>query len=596
MLYVAALVLVASYPLTAMAAAQEPVEPVAQTEEEVATTPSTTVTSDPPKVSDPESPKLTYSFDEQTQKWNSEKWQYNPTTGSYEPTPAPIVVTPPAQISTSPESSYKTVDTTVTAYTDVQSTALSGNALISGNTAAGNALTGDASAVANVMNVVNSSVATGDNQKIVSFTKDIMGDVKGDIMLYPLILKAMLEAEANKAAGTAPSSTTINATTDVALNNTINLAATSGNAAVTDNTKAGDATSGSATAMANVINILNSLIAAQNSFIGTINIYGSLEGDILVAPDFLPQLLASNGSDKSTTTQKVSTQDTATIVNNISAVAESGAASVFGNTQGGNATTGVAESNVVLFNVTGHDIVAEDSLLVFINVLGKWVGLIIDAPQGATAAMLGTGVKKHEQYPPDLVVNSESKHGITNTIALSATSGDAVVAHNTQAGNATSGAAKTVANVANIMGSNISLSGWLKVLFINIHGDWWGDFGLDTAWGNTPAISVPEPTGPVQFIPAPQQPAAPAAQPQPQVIFVDSRRVSQSVTGVSTPSEEVAQGAVLSATDKKVPQGATAQRMVADMPVVRDYRLVIIAGSALLTGVSFMGLRRLLQS
>src|SRR5690606_11627566 len=118
--------------------------------------------------------------------------------------------------------------------------------------------------------------------------------------------------------------------------------------------------------------------------------------------DFIPQMLASNGGGGTST--QLSAQDTTTIVNNISAVAESGAASVFGNTNGGDATSGNAESNVVIFNVTGRQIVAENSMLVFVNVLGKWVGMIVDAPAGATAAMIGSGVQSNQAALPDLTV------------------------------------------------------------------------------------------------------------------------------------------------------------------------------------------------
>src|SRR5690606_18553547 len=134
--------------------------------------------------------------------------------------------------------------------------------------------------------------------------------------------------------------------------------------------------------------------------------------------------------------------------------------------------------------VSGHDIDAENSLQVFVNVLGQWVGMIVDAPQGATAAMIGSGVQGSDRYQPDLTITSESEHGITNTIAVSAVSCDAVASNNTNAGSATTGDAKAMVNVANVSGSQMSLGGWFGVLFINITGDWLGSFAIDTAYGN----------------------------------------------------------------------------------------------------------------
>jgi hypothetical protein len=363
-LYVSALVLVAGYPTAAMATSQEPVtypvESPASEQSDAQTLPQ-------------EQPKEpTYTYDPATNKWNSEEWHFNPQTNTWEQPPKPVIIEPQttaddhadsqatADASTT-QAAEKSTDTSVEVNNNVNSEAISGDALITGNTVAGNALTGNATAVANIINAVNSSVATGENQKIATFTKDVVGDVKGDIILYPLLLKAMLEQQA-----TSGQSTAVNNSTDFDVTNNVNLNAQSGNATVEGNTTAGDAKSGNATAMANVVNILNSMIATQDSFIGTINIYGSLEGDILIAPDFIPQMLSNNGGSSESNT-KLSTQDTASIVNNITAVAETGAASVFGNTNGGDAKTGDAASNVVIFNVTGRDIVAENSMLVFVN-------------------------------------------------------------------------------------------------------------------------------------------------------------------------------------------------------------------------------------
>jgi hypothetical protein len=596
-----ALVLVAGYPLTAMADAQEPA-PTPETTQTV--TPDTTAApegtatnteggSTAPQTPPKEEPKLTYTYDVANEKWNSEKWQFNPQTGKYEPTPAPIIIEP---VKDDEKSSLgANIDTDVTLNTSVDSNATSGNASVSNNTKGGNATSGDATVSATIMNVVNSTIATSENQKVTTFTQDIMGDVKGDIMLYPLLLKAMLEAEANKSTKPAPDTTTITANTNAHINNDVTLVAKSGDAAVTGNTAGGTATSGSATAMANVVNILNSMISAQQSFIGTINIYGSLEGDILVAPDFIPQLLASNTSGVGDESDlKLSKQDTTDIVNNITAVAGSGAASVFGNTKGGNAISGDADSNVVIFNVSGHEVVAENSMLVFVNVMGKWVGMIMDAP-GATAAMLGTGVTKNSTYTPDLTINSTSNHGITNTIAVSAESGAATVSNNTTAGNAVSGQAKAMANIANISNSRINLTGWDTYLFINIFGDWHGDLGNNTAYGNV--VDVPAPTGPIQFVPAKEQPTH-IPQPAPRFTVIDSRliRSAASIIEANTTVKAVLADATSAAKSTIVPNGSGGTLLHEAVEESSDYRLWIVAGSIFVVGASVLGIRRILQS
>lgn len=586
-LFLGALILVVGHPAVAMATAQESATGTELTESAQSSEGS-------------EKKELTYTYDPVTKKWNSEEWQWNPATNTYEQPSAPIIVEPNTQPlldevsseavedtkNTENASTNKDIDTEVNITHTVESDATSGDALITHNTEAGNALSGDAEAVATIINSVNSNITADKNQKIATFTKDIMGDVKGDIILYPMLLKAMLEQKANQS----NSGALINSSSNLNLNNDINLNAKSGNATVDQNTSAGDATSGNAAAMANVVNILNSLIATQDSFIGTINIYGSLEGDILIAPDFIPQMLASNGSSDGPSTQ-LSTQDTTTIVNNISAVAESGAASVFGNTKAGSANSGDAESNVVIFNVTGRNIIAENSMLVFVNVLGKWVGMIVDAPAGATAAIIGNGVKDNQSLSPDLTVQAETKHGITNNISVTATSGDATVSNNTSAGNATSGDAYAFANVANLSNSSLSLSGWFGILFINITGDWFGSFQIDTPFGNkTPEAKAPKPSGPIQFIPKEDTVAesTPA-----QVAIIDSRDFAPTtLAGSDVLESDEPEDIEDETTDENTVMGVSDDTTATKEKETINYALWIVFGLVALGGGAWFGMRR----
>lgn len=562
--YFTALVLVAGYPLSVMAETQEPTTPPVETVEQAPAT-------------EPEKPPLTYTYNETTKTWDSEDWVFNPVTNTYEKPVAPTIIAPAVDDQNTSEVE-KDIKTDVTINNNVTSDATSGNAGVDYNTLAGSAASGDAAAMATLLNVVNSSVTTGDNQKVATFTQDIMGDVEGDIILYPMLLKAMLEAEAGKA------DSTINVENNLQLNNNVDLSATSGNAAVTNNTTAGDATTGSATAVANVVNILNSMIATQQSFIGTINIYGSLEGDILLAPDFIPQMIANN---KDLADNQVSNTTSTEIINNINTVAESGAASVLNNTSAGSATTGDADTGVVIFNLTGHEIIAKNSLLVFVNVLGKWVGVIVDAPEGATAALIGNEVTKNE-YAPDLTVNAESTHGITNTISVNAQTGDAVVSGNTTAGNATTGSAKALANVANVSGSQFGITDWFGVLFINIFQDWHGSFGIDTFYGNKEQPKE-EPTGPIQFVESTETTK--------QAKTESTNNQARYVASNAQTGESNTNTTSVTATEDKEPsvevlgnKTASAENM---FDTGMDYRLFIVAGSLLAVGLSLLGLKRL---
>ncbi|HUO61979.1 MAG TPA: hypothetical protein VMT96_00820 [Candidatus Bathyarchaeia archaeon] len=365
---------------------------------------------------------------------------------------------------------------------NLDSNATTGDTKVNKNTTAGDAQSGDANAGSTIVNSVHSSVGSGNTSGIANFTINLNGDITGDITIGPTIANATVDKNTNISSNT-------NINNNDTLTNNQTLSATSGNADVSQNTTAGSAKSGNANSVADVLNLINTIIAANKSFIGTINIYGNLDGDILVSPEFLPQLLGSNAPVYGNFSMPLSTNinDNQSIVNNVNLKATSGQATVSGNTTAGTAQTGNAQTNLTILNLTGHQVVASQSLLVFVNVLGKWVGMIVDAP-GATSAALGNGViSDNTTLSSNNNLNNNAK--IVNNIDLSATSGDANVSDNTTAGDAVSGNATASANIANISTSTFNLSDWFGVLFINVFGTWVGSFGVDTAAGNIIPLS-----------------------------------------------------------------------------------------------------------
>ncbi|HSW85004.1 MAG TPA: hypothetical protein VLF79_00105 [Candidatus Saccharimonadales bacterium] len=391
--------------------------------------------------------------------------------------------------------------------------ALSGNAVVSGNTSAGNAATGNTQDIQNIVNMLQSSTnALGAGSNVITFTDNIDGDVNGDLMLNPAALASSIQ-------NTGPNSTnagdtnlnnnlTINNTTNASIDNNINLNAASGDASVTENTSGGNATSGAAQNIANVVNMIDSALQAGQSFIGTININGNLNGDILLPPNFVDQLLAANvptvtltGPDSSNTsntsvnnTTKVTNTNNQGITNNVNANASTGSAAVSDNTSAGNATSGAANNSIVAFNLTGSKVIGANDLLVFVNVVGgSWVGLIVNAPPGANAAELGGGISvtgPNSTNSTDTTVNNDAKinnktnQQINNNITTTAKSGNASVTDNTKGGNATSGDADNAINLLNVEHSTLSLSNWFGILFINVFGSWNGSFGVNTAAGD----------------------------------------------------------------------------------------------------------------
>jgi len=467
--------------------------------------------------------KADYTFNEETGRWYTTEWVYSATVGKYravqvEATPPTSVTAAKAKQDKEKEQAAKAKDETQAlkiadndelASTDVTNTstnngnynqssntnlnnsvngaAVTGDAAVIGNTLAGNALSGDALSQATILNMLQ-SVWDPSGGDIATFTANIDGDVYGDLLIDPGQIPQHLDVSDDET-----NNLKINTSEDTSINNKIDLTADSGNATVAKNSKAGDATTGTAAAVANVVNLINSVIGSGQSFVGTININGNLNGDILLPQDMLDQLLASNVPRATLSTDSITNGDllaefnsNQTINNNITSDAASGAANVLKNSAAGNATTGSATNNVTILNLTGRDIIGSNAMLVFVNVQGTWVGMIMNAP-GATSAVVGGGITSNSAKNLNADIESDSNHTINNDINLAAHSGNANVLGNSEAGNAKSGNASTSANIANVSNSHLSLGGWFGVLFINVFGSWLGSFGVNTSAGNKPA-------------------------------------------------------------------------------------------------------------
>ncbi|MBI4033842.1 hypothetical protein HY379_02470 [Candidatus Saccharibacteria bacterium] len=443
------------------------------------------------KQTKPKSPQ-TYSYNPETGMWDTTEWRYNPTTDKYEPNTLSVSTAslPEGQVPNSGGLYDLFYDATIS--NNILLDSSSGNATVASNTTAGSALSGDAAALLNLINLLGGSTGLVQGGNFSVFNSNIYGNVQGDLMIDPGQILANSSTAQN---------VTVNSQDSGSIDNNITLAAQSGDATVVTNTSAGDATTGTAATVANIVNMINSIIGSGQSFLGTINIYGSLNGDILLPPDLLQTLLSSNGgvtastsgpnsgTDVSSDTNTLANLTTNQAINNqLNLEATSGAAAVTNNTTAGSATTGSAQTSLTILNLTGNQIVGKDVLLVFINVMGQWVGVLFSAPSGSTAAAIGGGITQNTTLTDNTNVDSTTNQTINNTLNLTSVSGDATVADNTTAGGATSGDAMAAANLLNILNSTFSLADWFGILFINVFGSWNGSFGIDTAAGNPPAI------------------------------------------------------------------------------------------------------------
>jgi len=467
--------------------------------------------------------ETTYSFNPGTGRWDTTAWVYDAPTGTYKEN-VKAVAEPPQGVArtalindiaddigtTGPDSTNMlnsnnqnngafSLFYNANISNNVASTGRSGNVFLGQNTLAGSAQSGDVSVNATILNLLQSAWNLGGGDYAV-FTANINGDVRGDITIDPGQLPTSQLAVNNRSTVT---DLEVNAVNNVSLNNNIDLIAESGSATIDSNTKAGNATTGDTRAMANVFNLVNSMISSGDSFIGTININGTLDGDILFPPGFLESVLAQNNPQLSESTGadaydvNLNNVSNTNINNNVNIDAGSGSATVDGNTRAGSGTSGAVDTSVTILNMTGRQVVGDNALLVFVNVMGRWVGMIMDAPVGTTSAAVGGGTTQNTVSAVRADLNLEDNVDINNNINIRSQSGDAAIINNTEAGSAMSGNATAAVNIANIAGSQFSLSKWFGVLFINIFGTWMGSFGVNTAAGNPVSTPSTGPTGSV---------------------------------------------------------------------------------------------------
>jgi len=450
-------------------------------------------------------------------------------------TTIPATTSTPAPLSTSSSSTSPTTTTEVTSSNTINNTvsssATSGNATGSTNTEVGAITTGNATATVTLINTLLANLQLGNgNSQPILFTYNVHGTLDGNLLIDPEVLAA--SSPQNGSESINPDPIALSAESHATITNDLTLSAASGTATAHQNTTAGDVTSGSATALVNAINIINSSIAADKSFIGMINIYGDLDGDILLPYGFVSQILAAqnaagNPQSQSTTT----THDAnATVINNVNASANSGNTNVHANTITGTITSGGATTNVTILDLTTQEIVGTNALLVFVNVMGSWIGLLLDAPVGTTSAALGNG-GGGTSNATDTSLSSDLT--IENTINVSAGSGNANATENTSVGNVHTGSAHAGVNLLNIINSSVSLSNWFGVLFINVFGTWTGDFAIAPESTQPPAVPTPaeQPTTP-----------QPSSNPAPLISFAPRSTSSNtrlsSVLSASTTAEQ----------------------------------------------------------
>jgi hypothetical protein len=294
--------------------------------------------------------------------------------------------------------------------------------------------------------------------------------------------------------------------------NTLQSAATSGSVTASSNTQTGSLSTGTASVLANLLNLLASAWSWSN---GDLNFFSqtlcdvgqTCTGDVNLDPT---QTVAGGGgslgssasvsgtgadstnsaTDGSSTDLNVNAQTQGNIVNNVTLNAQSGDASADKDTNAGDVTTGDATADVNIINLINSFISSGDSFFGILNIFGNLNGDIL-FPNGFLNGALasGTGSSTDSTSVADTgadstnsagvgnngtaTINNSVQNAVANNITTTAASGTASANADTNVGSVGTGAASTTQGLFNL--ANTSIFGDNAVLVIvNVAGHWIG--------------------------------------------------------------------------------------------------------------------------
>ncbi|RJQ36926.1 hypothetical protein C4559_04315 [Candidatus Microgenomates bacterium] len=297
------------------------------------------------------------------------------------------------------------------------------------------------------------------------------------------------------------------------VSNSLALSSDSGNNASSQNTN-GDSVinTGDANVVADVLTFVNNNILG-NVIVGVVNIFGNLIGDIILPENAVGTgdlSTATNNDNGSSSNNNIAVSkdvndssiqtNIADIENNLNLTATTGGNETNKNTGGDSVVkTGNSDVNAQTVNIVNSNTDGGNLWLVFINKAGTWVGKILGQPQGTDFAgsqgteftvdangninVTNSGNGSNSQNQVNLN-NSQNNNTVqtnnakvTNDINLSSNTGANQTNKNTGGTSfINTGDAKVIANLINFVNNNIKSDKKLVIAFINVFGEWLGDF------------------------------------------------------------------------------------------------------------------------
>jgi hypothetical protein len=276
-------------------------------------------------------------------------------------------------------------------------------------------------------------------------------------------------------------------TNEASVTNTVNsLANTGNNSAATT----GDASinTGDAYSIVSVLNRVNFVAIDSIVHVVIINIFGTLNGDIILP--LPPQTMAADSCPQCSGNSSIT--NTATVNNTINSDANTGNNGVIASTNGA-IQTGDATSAVNVNNLVNTVLIGDSVFSLYITPVGTWDGSFVgyqNIDPNSLNSMVITDADGNT-VPCCNTITTANSASVTNTINSQANTGGNMI----QAGSGTITTGNAISNVSLINLVNTVLYRTTAFFgFINIFGSWHGNIGDQASLAKANATPTPAPS------------------------------------------------------------------------------------------------------
>ncbi len=380
---------------------------------------------------------------------------------------------------------------------DVDLSGNSGTNTISSTTGKAIITTGDINIFSAIVNFVNTNFFGNGRDFFINIFSHIVGtlDLSGFGDDY------LTESGSGQECGAFDCYVNINNSSTSTLENNVTINAGTGINTIASTTGPAIIETGDITILNDIVNVANLNIAGNGWLFAIVNIFGVLEGDIILPPingqaeggEAALEFISQAGQNAGQATELiVANTNFADVLNNIEVEANTGE-NIIASSSGGNIIhTGSAAANIKALNLVNINYTGNGWKFTQINLFGSWDGLVHSLPPGYSYYEDDYGATIYNDFFNDdtfsggcaLLSAANTNHAsTTNNVAITADTGANSILHSESGGTISTGDIFIGSNLLNFINSGFTGDNW-EFSMINVFGDWQGNlsFGQPDLW------------------------------------------------------------------------------------------------------------------